>query len=231
MAQSEKQLYDTINDALAFFQSNFHTNLLGKVSAVNEKTIDVEPVINRVVNGKSEKITVFTNVPPLFMYGGGSSETWPISVGDYCVLYVTERAYDYWYNGQDFRAPIEPRMHDYSDCLALICAKNQAGALTIPTVITRIGDMFHQGNIEHIGNTEQTGNNVQDGDYELTGNMTINGNLTVNGNINCTGTLTVPTINTQTITASTGATIGGKAFATHQHTGVQPGAGNTGGVL
>lgn len=230
-SQEEKQLYDTIKDALSFFQSNLHTNLIGKISAVNEKTVDVEPVIARVVGDEVKKITPFTQVPPVFMCGGGSSETWPVAVGDYCLLFVTERAFDYWYSGQDFREPIEPRMHDYSDCFALVGLKNEAGALTIPSVITRIGDMFHEGDIEHVGNTAQTGNNNQDGDYTLNGDMTINGNLTVNGNINCTGTLTVPTINTQTLTASTGATIGGKSFATHQHKDVQPGSGNTGEVL
>lgn len=223
-SQEEKQLYDTIKDALSFFQSNLHTNLIGRISAVNEKTVDVEPVIARVVGDEVKKITPFTQVPPLFIYGGGSSETWPVSVGDYCVLFVTERAFDYWYSGQDFREPIEPRMHDYSDCLALICAKNKAGALTIPNVITRIGDMFHGGDLEHEGSTTHTG------DYELTGNMTINGNLTVNGDVNIAGTLTVPTIVTQNLTAEVGATIGGKSFATHQHTGVQGGSSNTGGV-
>lgn len=205
MAQSEKQLYDTINDALAFFQSNLHTILIGKVSAVNEKTIDVEPVINRVVDGESVKLSVFTQVPPVFLCGGGSSETWPIAAGDYCLLFVTERAYDYWYNGQDFRAPIEPRMHDYSDCFALIGLKNEAGALTIPAVITRIGDMFHQGNLEHIGNVDQTGDYTQEGDLMRTGSRTQTGDDNVTGNGTYSGTVTAAAV----VAPSFGAAGGG----------------------
>lgn len=181
MSQSEAQLYNTITDALEFFQSNLHTILIGKVSAVNEKTVDVEPVINRVVSGESVKLPVFPEVPPVFLNGGTSSETWPIAVGDYALLFVTERAYDFWFDGQDFRSPIEPRMHDYSDCFALVGLKNSAGALTIPSVITRIGD------VKHTGNTDQTGNKVQSGDYELNGAMTHNGDLTRTGSRTQTG--------------------------------------------
>lgn len=219
-----KELAKIIDDATLFLQANLHTCTIGKISAVKGKLIDVEPVIPRMVDGKPEKLTVFPDVIPFWFGGGSSYETWPLAVGDYCLLIVQERCIDRWADGTDFAEPPEARMHDYSDSIALCGLKNLSQAVEIIDRIHRVGDMLHTGDLEHVGNTEQTGN------FELTGNMTINGNLTVNGDITCTGILTVPTINTQTLTASTGATIGGKAFATHQHSGVTSGGSNTGGV-
>lgn len=172
-----EDLYDSINSALLFALSNLHTTVVCKVMAVNDKTIDCKPVINRVANGESRELPSFTKVPPVFMNGGSSYEAWPISVGDYCLLFVTERCYDSWYYGSDFVSPIEMRMHDYSDGFALVGIQNNQGAHTIPDVITRIGDMFAQGNWEHEGNLERTGNETIIGNREQTGNQNTTGEI------------------------------------------------------
>lgn len=164
-----EDLYDSINSALLFALSNLHTTVVCKVMAVNDKTIDCKPVVNRVVNGESRELPTFTKVPPVFMSGGASYETWPISVGDYCLLFVTERCYDAWYFGSDFASPIEMRMHDYSDGFALVGIQNDQGAHSIPDVITRMGDMFASGNWEHEGDLNRTGNETVTGNREQTG--------------------------------------------------------------
>lgn len=190
----KRELVDTIDQAILFALSNLHTATLARVEAVSEKTIDVKPVINRVVDGRSIELPVFTKVPPLFMQGGGSYTAHPIAVGDYCLLILTERCFDRWYEGQNNQPPAEFRMHDYSDGIAIVGVNPRAGALTIPSVITQIGDTYQSGTYTH------------DGDMTQTGNLIINGDLTVNGNIGCTGTLTVAS-----------ATIGGIDFGTHVH--------------
>lgn len=159
----QEELTETINEALAFAMSNLHTIAVCRVTQVNEKTINCQPVINRVVNGQSVQITTFREVPPVFMSGGSSYESYPIAVGDYCLLLLSERCYDAWYKGTDFVSPLEMRMHDYSDGFALVGIQNEAGAITIPDVITKIGDMFAQGNWEHVGNVTRTGNTNQTG--------------------------------------------------------------------
>ena len=85
------RLTDIIADAIGETLSNLHTATIAKVTAVQEKTISVQPVINRVVDGKSITLPQFTKVPPLFMQGGGSYTAHPIAVGDYCLLILTER--------------------------------------------------------------------------------------------------------------------------------------------
>lgn len=205
MSQLNEAIQKMIIDAL----SNTHTATVGRVVKVNEKTIDVQPVINMVYNGEDIVLPVFAEVPPVFMQGGGSYTAHPIAVGDYALLVFSERSFDRWYSGSDEVRPPELRMHDYSDAFAFVGVNTLSDAITIPDVITQVGD------------TDKTGNHVHNGNYTLTGNMVINGNLTVNGDINCTGTLTVPNIN-----ATVGATIGGIPFATHVHP--ENDGGNTG---
>jgi phage baseplate assembly protein gpV len=225
------QLTDIIAEAIGEALSNLHTATIAKVTAVQEKTISVQPVINRVVDGNSITLPQFTKVPPLFMQGGGSYTAHPIAVGDYCLLILTERCFDRWYSGADFQDPAEFRMHDYSDGIAIVGVNPQAGALTIPAVIQQTGDTNQDGNYTHQGSRVHTGDHIQTGDKTQTGNYTITGNVTINGSI---------TINAQpgdfvqvngvTLEILNGDVIAdGISLKTHVHSGVQPGAGTTGG--
>jgi hypothetical protein len=202
-----QDLFETINNSIIEALSNTHTILIAKVTKVNEKTINARPVVNRKVNGKSIQLPIFPDVPPIFLQGGSSYTAHPIAVGDYCLLLVNERCFDKWYHGQDFTTPPEYRMHDYSDCFAIVGINPLGTAITIPQVITHIGDTYEEGDYIQIGNRTQTG------DYLLTGNLTVDGDIT------CTGT----------ITATVDVIGGGISLLTHVHGGISPGASNTAG--
>jgi len=188
---AKRELTDVLNDAIGEALSNLHTATIAKVMSVQEKTISVQPVINRVVDGKSIQLPEFTKVPPLFMQGGGSYTAHPIAIGDYCLLVLTERCFDRWYSGSDFQDPAEFRMHDYSDGIAIVGINPIAGALTIPSVIQQTGD------------TNQDGNYTRQGSLVQIGDMTITGNLHVDGEITCTGDVVA----------------GGISLRNHTHTG------------
>lgn len=166
-----EDLEQTVNQALAFAMSNLHTIVLCKVESVEATTINCKPVTNRVVNDQSVELPLFTKVPPVFLSGGSSYTAHPISTGDYCLLMITERCFDSWYEGSDYVAPLEKRMHDYSDGFALVGIQNKAGAIEIPDVITQIGDMFAQGNWIHEGDLTRTG------DEDITGNTKNTGQI------------------------------------------------------
>lgn len=171
----ERTLEQTIEDGFRFFQSNLHTITIGRITKVEQKSISVKPVIPRIVNGKVMPLPEIPDVPPVFLSGGGSHETWPLAVGDPCILFIAERATDRFFNGQDDAEPVESRMHDLSDCIALCGLKTFGDALVIPGVITRNGDMVHNGNITHNGNTTQTGDTKQTGTNTVTGDIILNG--------------------------------------------------------
>ncbi len=197
----KQELLNYIDDSIISALANVHTTVIARVDNVRDTTIDLLPVVNRSVNNSSIQLPKCVKVPPVFMGGGSSYTAHPIAKGDYALLVITERCYDRWYAGQDFQLPLEMRMHDLSDGFAIVGIKPSASAITIPSVITQIGDTHQEGNYTH------------------TGNLDITGDLTVDGNITCTGRLTV-----------TNATIGGVDFNTHRHSGVESGSDNTGTV-
>ena len=103
----------------------------------------MQPVVNRIVENESFVMPVFPKVPVIYMHGGGSSERFPIAVGDYCQLIVNERCLDNWYLGRDNLSPAEDRIQDYSDSVALVGLHPQSSALDIPDKITRIGELLN----------------------------------------------------------------------------------------
>jgi hypothetical protein len=227
----KKQLIDTIELSIFEALANLHTATVAKVVAVAATTIDVQPVINRVVNGVSIKLPLFIEVPPLFLQGGGSYTAHPIAVGDYCLLILTERCFDRWYEGQDFQQPAEFRMHDYSDGIAIVGINPRAGALTIPIVIQQTGDTNQDGDYTHQGNRIQTGNYTITGNYTQVGDMQILGDVLVDGNIVCTGTISAGNftgLGGGTMTSTSDIVAQGVSLVNHIHGGVQTGGGNTG---
>lgn len=170
-----QQLQSTILNGIYQQLSNTHTNLIAQITKVNATTINAKPVVNRIVNGKEVELPDFEEIPIINLVGGSSYIQMPLAVGDYCMLFVNERCIDNWYYGKDFTKPIIPRMHDYSDSVALVGLHNKNGELTIPDRVKMNGDTLQIGDYEHQGNREQTG------DYTLTGNELILGQLVVTG--------------------------------------------------
>lgn len=164
-------LVDLINNNIIASLSEIHTVTIGKIVKVNSKTIDVKPVFKRKIGDREIEYPVFTNIPPIFLYGGVNSISFPLAVGDEVLLIINERCYDNWYEGLDNKAPLEYRMFDYSDSFSLVGIKNKKKALTIPTD----------------GRTHQIGNTYQEGNYERVGNMTMTGNFNLTGTLNVTG--------------------------------------------
>jgi len=190
----------------------------------------VQPVINRVVDGKSITLPQFTKVPPLFMQGGGSYTAHPIAVGDYCLLVLTERCFDRWYSGSDFQDPAEFRMHDYSDGIAIVGINPTAGALTIPSVIQQTGDANADGDHTHQGDRTQTGNQTIIGDLHVDGNVTVTGNITCLGTIaagNYTGLAGGAMTASVSIETTADVVASGISLSTHTHPGDS--GGTTGG--
>jgi hypothetical protein len=227
----KNSIIDTLILAIDEAFSNLHTCTIAKVTVVNAKTINCKPVTNRLVDGVSIELPEFIEVPLLTLQGGGSYLHFPIAVGDYALLFFTERCFDGWYNGNDFKVPLEYRMHDYSDGIALVGINNLAGALDIPTVIQRTGDTNQDGNITHQGNRNQTGdlihtgNKTQTGDKTQTGLFALTGNMTVQGD-GGPGTANMTNI---TINITTGDIIAdGVSLKQHTHGGVATGTGSTG---
>ena len=201
---SKPTLESTILNSIRGSLVDTHTTLIAKITKVNQKTIDCKPVISRLVNDKTVDLPVFIEVPIINFLGGSSSIQMPLAVGDYVILLVMERCFDNFYAGNDFQPPLEARIHDYSDSIAICGIKNMFGELDIPDVITIMGDAYFQGNHEHNGNLSRNGN------VNIIGNVNIDGTLAVTGDIILNGVSLDNFVNN------------------HTHSGVQSGGSNTG---
>jgi hypothetical protein len=177
MAEPKNQLIDTIMTAIATALSNVHTATIAKVTGVNGSTINCQPVIARLVDGVSIPLPEFVDVPVLTLQGGGSYTAYPAAIGDYCLLLFAERCFDRWYAGQDGQPPLELRMHDYSDGIAIVGVNPLSSAILIPTTIKQVGDTVQEGDYTHTGDFTMTGDFILTGDLNVTGNIICSGNI------------------------------------------------------
>lgn len=168
--------------------ANLHTSTVVKVVAVGEVLLSVKPVIARVVDDAVIPMPTLVKVPRLVLQGGSSFYSMPIAVGDYGMLFITERCFDNWYAGADDVAPREMRMHDYSDGFYYGGCNPESGLIAITDRIHEVGDKLYEGNIEHQGDTEQTGD------------VTLTGNEMVTGDRNQEGTATITNVVTENLT-------------------------------
>lgn len=216
-----QSLVDLAMGAAEQMLSNTHTITIGKIVKVEDKTIDVQCVFKYKINNEEINYPIFAKVPPIFLQGGGSSISFPLAIGDYCLMMITERCFDSWYYGNDNALPLEYRMHDLSDGFALVGINPFASALSIPSVITQLGDTYQDGAYEHLGNREQTGDYTLTGDFTINGETIKNGNLTVNGNLTIVGASGGSTVNASNCTVNlTGGDIvaDGISLKSHTHT-------------
>jgi hypothetical protein len=175
------RLSDLVNSSIDSKLKKVHTTAIAKITAVGENTIDCQLTYSKIVNGEPIEPPNLIQVPVVFMKGGQSYTAHPVAVGDYCLVIFNERCIDGWWSGSDNVVPPDFRIHDYSDGFAIVGINPLAAAISIPEVITQIGDTYFEGNHEHIGDLERTGNTT------LTGNTDQEGTYTLNGPINQTG--------------------------------------------
>ena len=114
-------LSDLIDAAISANLENTHTALPGTVVSVNGAYVNVKPSLNRALrDGTTETLPVVPNVPVWFPRGGGASITWPIEVGDGCLLVFSERSLDEWKLTGSTVTPTDPRKHGLSDAIAFV---------------------------------------------------------------------------------------------------------------
>src|SRR3954471_21864024 len=84
-----------------------------------DQTVSVRPAIRRIfVDQGAVELPLIFDVPVFFPAAGELVQTWPITKGDECLLVVSSRAIDGWFEAGNVQDPTEYRMHDLSDCFA-----------------------------------------------------------------------------------------------------------------
>lgn len=120
-----------LSDALSFWFSNFSDSFnavkVGKIVNVDysNQTVDVEVLHKRVKEDTTSERILRTYPPllqvPFIVLGGGSSHlTFPISVGDNCLLLFCDYEIDRWWDSGEAQPSNFERRHDISDAFAIV---------------------------------------------------------------------------------------------------------------
>lgn len=203
------------------------TALPGIVIAANldAQTVSVQPSIQGIQSspdGASRPVNLplLVDVPIVWPRAGGFALTFPVAAGDEVLVVFSARCIDSWWQSGGIGAPAEARMHDLSDGFAILAPTSQPRKLSgVSSSNVQLRDESGATFVEitpagavRVVATSQV-------DIEAP-TINITGALNVTGEMNLVGELT----------QSSGImTIGGIEFGTHKHTGVQTGAGTSGG--
>lgn len=222
---------ETLRAALIGWQSSeIWTALPGILDSFDatKMTAVVQPAIKgifRLKDGSSQVVQMpqCLDVPVFFPGGGGFTLTFPVKAGDEGLLVFSSRCIDAWWQNGGVQPQAEVRFHDLSDGFFFPGFRSVPRVLN-PNVATDAVELrsddratFVQMKAGNILNVQADANtSVQMAPKVINlkaGNATINMSDTEID-----------------ITAAT-IKIGGKVWATHSHSGVTTGGGNTGGVV
>lgn len=235
---------ESLRMAMEGQQAKIWTALPGIVAAVDlaAQTVSVQPAVqgqttNEAGDVSNVNLPLLVDVPICWPRAGGFAITFPVAAGDEVLVVFASRCIDSWWQSGGVGAQAEVRMHDLSDGFAILAPTSQAKKLSdvqtdgvemrteSRSTFIRLteGTIFIKGDIVHEGNNTQTGNLQRTGTSTTTGKITGQGGMQVSGGsgVDMSGNITH---NSGTIT-SNGKNIG----SNHTHSGVQTGAGNTGG--
>ena len=208
---------ETLRVALDGFRSGLWTALPGIVQSFNAAAITavVQPAIMGIVRrpiagAEAVPLPLLQDVPVIFPRGGNCTLTFPVAAGDECLLVVSSRCIDAWWQQGGVQVPMESRMHDLSDAFAYVGPFSQKHTITgisTSTVQLRSNDGLTYVELNAAGHVV---------------NIVAPGGLNINA----------PTVAiTGTITATVDVMAAGKSLKTHLHGGVASGGSDTTGPI
>jgi hypothetical protein len=150
-----------------------------------------------------QTVAPLQNVPVVFPRGGGFSVTFPIAVGDECLVVFCDSCFDAWFQSGNVQNQLERRRHDLSDAIAIFGVGSTPRALS----------SYSASSLQIRSNDGHQLIELQSGEINITSTATVN--------------LSAPQVNI----SGGNCSIESKDFLTHEHTGVSTGSGYTGGVL
>lgn len=115
-------LTDAMRSSIQYYMTGVHTAIPATFIDFDEtdRSATVQPSINKnYMDDTTARLPVIHKVPVMFPFGGGSSVTFPINPGDYCLLIVCERSLEEWKRLGIDEKPIDRRKFNLSDAVAI----------------------------------------------------------------------------------------------------------------
>lgn len=175
---SRKSMSQALEAWFGNFSESFNAIKVGRIEGVNfdNQTVDVQILhkkVKKVFKTRELKdYPLLKSVPFIVLGGGSSSLTFPISVGDNCLLLFCDYEIDRWWDtGESLPANFE-RRHDISDAFALIGVHSMVDLLQRYSRYVQL--KYSDESKITVGN-EITLDNAE---VVATGNLTANGTVT-----------------------------------------------------
>lgn len=88
---------------------------------ITKATAQIQILFKRVLSdGTIQSYPVLVDCPIVTVQGGGAYLQMPITKGDNCLLFFSDRNIDAWYKTGSENAPFDLRCHDLSDGIAIV---------------------------------------------------------------------------------------------------------------
>jgi Phage protein Gp138 N-terminal domain len=163
----------------------------GIIESVNydEQTVSVQPAIQGVLlQTEADGTQIFTDVtlpllvdvPLMFPCGGGFALTLPVQVGDECLVILSTKCIDGWWQSGNVSPQLDFRVNDLSDGFCMLAPKSLPN--TIPSISPDTAQFRTLDGNTYVEITSNKINVVSASDVNIT--ATGNTNITASGDLN-----------------------------------------------
>lgn len=176
---TSKSMSEVLSHWFEVFSDSFNSIKVGKITAVDlsKQTVDVQILHKRVNENNLTRrelrdYPVLLGVPFVVLGGGASHLTFPISVGDNCLLMFCDFEIDRWWDSGEAQPSNFERRHDISDAFAIV---------GVHSLVDLIQGYSQYVELKYSDSSKITvGNNIEldNQDVNATGNVTANGIIT-----------------------------------------------------
>jgi hypothetical protein len=176
---SESELYRKIMDKISV---TLRCAAPGKIMEISRTdgvpTVKVQLSLMEklIINGEVlfKEITPLLDVPLFIHEGGGYLITFPVNVGDECLVVFGDNCIDSWWKSGGVQKTIYPRRHSLSDGFAIVGFRNQTRPITnLSTDSVQVRNTSGDTLVE-----------VKDGEININSSNTVN--ITNQGDVNIT---------------------------------------------
>lgn len=109
---------DIVKKAIKNEIAKIHTSLPAEIVKINlnEKTVNIQPLIKSKIDGNFVNLPVISNVPIMFLRTKVALISVPINIGDTGTLFFSESSIKNWQLSGNIQNPEDGRKHHLTDC-------------------------------------------------------------------------------------------------------------------
>ena len=137
--QAPGEEYDLMRESI---MRELHVATPGIIQSFDSEnqTAVIKPVIRSRKDGKNVDMPMLTDVPVFFPGGSAGAITYPVNVGDECLVIFADGCIDGWFQNGGVANAISLRKHDYSDGFAFVGFRSKAKSIaSFPSVPSMFG--------------------------------------------------------------------------------------------